>query len=187
MEHQHILRLVELAQSTGIERERACNELYGKYFPQTRAYCASLLRKNWNDSEVQDFTAEVMARVFTKLHTFSGKWYLTIWIKAVCLNHFRDKLRHLETQKHTLVDLSKARSIESGATADSRMICNDHLRILNGYIGENQPLHAQVMHLFFNEQKTYKEISSLTNGTPVSSISSILSRSRKKLFGKLER
>ena len=187
MEKEHILNLIEKATSGC---QKSYSALYAKYFPQTRAYCASLLRKNWNDVAVQDLTAEVLSKVFTKLHLYSGRWYLAVWIKAVAINTRRDALRKQQSQQsYHFIDIDDSRKvygIESGTTADSRMICSDIMLAVQKVIENSNPSHIPILKLRYLEEKSYAEISSITK-TKVASISSVLSRTKQKMKSKLFR
>ena len=177
MERQEIINLVENAKD-GCQKSYSL--LYQKYFPQTRAYCASLLRKNWNDEEVQDLTAEVMAKALCKLHLYKGQWYLTVWIKAIAVNTRRDALRKLQVQTHQLVSLNgnrKVYGIESGVNADSQMLCSDIYSIIKKVIAESNPKHIPILEGRYLKEKTYSEISR-ENKIPIPTLSSVLSRKK---------
>lgn len=189
MEHPDIVKLFELAKSTGIEREKACLELYTLYHEKMRAYASYLLKKSFNDPDVDTLTQNTFVKFFLKgLEAYQNKYYLILYLRGIMLNEFRDNLRKAKSQKHRLVDVDESRTahrIADNCQPDSRLISSDYQNQITQFIAQSNPSHRTALSLRY-EGYSYEEIQQRT-GLPAGTICSILGRSRAALKAKFNR
>ena len=157
----------------------ACSELYHLYYRQVMPICMRYARRT---EEAQDILQDSFTRVFTKLHSYTGKGPFIGWLKRVTLNTAINHY-HATSDERTNVRIDDL-APHAAATADphgeqalASLGAEELLALVRGL----PPAYRMVFNLRVMEGWNHKEIAREL-GISVGASKSNLSRARAKLM-----
>jgi len=157
----------------------ACSELYHLYYRQVMPICMRYARRT---EEAQDILQDSFTRVFTKLHSYTGKGPFIGWLKRVTLNTAINHY-HATSDERTNVRIDDL-APHAAATADphgeqalASLGAEELLALVRGL----PPAYRMVFNLRVMEGWNHEEIAREL-GISVGASKSNLSRARAKLM-----
>lgn len=141
------------------------------------------LKKFLQDSEdVADIWQEVFIKAYINIHSFEARHSFGSWLYRIAhneaLNHIRKKrpmsFTFAEIDPHIFPAIAKE---DAHSESDTNLI----KKILDGMLDTLEYKHREVLILFFYEELSYKEISSILR-IPVSAVGVRISRAKSKIL-----
>lgn len=125
-----------------------------------------------------DIAQEALLKAYLSFERFEGRSRFSTWLFRIAYNCWYDHLRKINNAGWEQLDDGGVSAYDAGPAdeADSRFRFQD----LYMAIRSLKPLEQAVILLFYMEEKSIKEIESIT-GMPSGTVRSYLSRGREKL------
>ena len=152
-------------------KEEAYRQLIEKYGNKLLRTCYLILK---DKEEAEDVVQETFIKVFNKIDTFKEQSGFYTWIYAIAINLTRDRMR----MKQDFLELKD--EWIGNDNVESLVEINIDRELLRKEIFSLNSLYREVLVLFYFEERSIKEISSLLNEKE-GTIKSKLSRGRNIL------
>lgn len=111
----------------------------------------------------EDLTQEVFLKAFNKLHTFKQFASMKTWLYRIAINHCKDYLKSWH-HRNTLLNTELIEQIkEPTPAADEKLIKQNENQRLVSAVLKLSLKYREAVYLYYYEELTTKEISSLTN------------------------
>jgi len=139
------------------------------------------LSKTDDEDEAEDITIKTFAKAFDKISTFNDDYKFKTWLISISKNIYID---HLRKQKTVTVSLSKENDAykvkDDEPTPVDKLIIEQNLAQLLGYIKQLKPHYQEIIHLRFFKELSYKEIA-MSSNEPMNNVKVKLLRAKKLL------
>jgi RNA polymerase sigma-70 factor (ECF subfamily) len=156
--------------------EDAFRELLDIYRGRIFGYVLRTIR-NYDDAE--DLTLLCFTKAFRALDTFDPSRSLSTWLFTIAHNVTIDFLRKNRTP-YEYIDEKHERTISYTPDFSRQHDQDRKLERIENAMAELAPIDREIVHLFYKEQRSYKEICELLD-VPVTTIKTRLHRARLKL------
>ncbi len=143
-----------------------------------------LLKRTQNETDAEDYTIQAFSKAFSKIETYQETYTFKTWLITIAKNIHFDELRkqkssirskiskHTNNLAHTIADETP--------TAEDKLITEQNLAKLLGYIKKLKPHYQKVIMLRYFQEMPIKLIASEIN-EPVTNVKVKLLRARKLL------
>lgn len=146
-------------------------------------YVYSILNTMLQTHEAQEAAQDSFIKVFRSINSFNGQSKFSTWLYAIC---YRTGLDYIKKRKHSMELNDQIHTLAIHSTAPET-IATQELSVLLGEMIKNlKPNDAAIVRMFYFEELTLKEISSITDLSE-SNIKIKLFRCRKALRQSIER
>lgn len=169
--------------------EAAARDLVEALYPQVIRIVRSHLPRS---ADEQDLSQDIFMKIFAKLDRFRGDQPFPHWVARLAVNTCYDKLRHQRVRpEFRFADLSEEESLFiqnslASAAPETGSPDRDGSEVVEKLLATLNPVEQMVLRLLDLEQKSVKEIVSLTGWTE-SKIKVAAMRARRKLAETLKR
>ena len=134
--------------------------------------------KNWDTAS--DLTQEVFIKVYKNLTLFEHRSSIKTWIFTIAANQAKDYLKSWHYRNLTLNELFSKKTTTIDKNPETEAIINNDNQSLLTYVQSLPVKYKEVIYLYYYEELTTVEISSLLN-TSVSTIKTRLLRGKQLL------
>jgi len=141
-----------------------------------------LYSKTNDENEAEDLTVRTFAKAFDKISSFDEKYEFKTWLISISNNLFIDHFRKRKTETISIhKESTEAHKIKDAEpTPDDKLIIEQNLAELLGYIHQLKPHYQEIINLRFFQEMSYKEMATTLN-EPMSNIKVKLLRAKKLL------
>lgn len=152
----------------------ALSQLIDKYKDNAYNLAVSIIK---DKESAKDITQDSLLKVLENIHKFRNESKFSTWLYRIVYNESMQYIRKIE--KAHIIDIGFAKNDKY--SDDIPSVENESLHVdLNKAINRLEPNELQIILLFYMEEKSIKEINTIT-GLSKSNIKVILYRARKKL------
>ncbi len=149
-------------------------ELYQRYMDLLYAVCLKYLKEAESSKDAVMGIFEELIGKLQKHEITNFKSWLYMLTKNYCLMQLRSKNRMRLSDEHDLMELSETVHLEPGTCGEENL---NQLSKCIEQLGEDQ---KQLVQLFYLQEKSYKEISAITN-REWNSVRSLIQNGRRNL------
>jgi RNA polymerase sigma-70 factor (ECF subfamily) len=143
-----------------------------------------MIKRTQNENDAEDITIEAFFKAFDKIHSFNPKYKFKTWLITIAKNTHLDKVKQQKnslTNQTSEAEENKVYWIPDDApSAEDRLIKEQNLAALLSDIKKLKPHHQEMIQLRFFQERSYQEISTITN-TPINNVKVKLLRAKKIL------
>lgn len=169
----------EIIENARLGKESAFKKLLNTYWSDVYRFQFS---KTNNEDEAEDITIKTFAKAFNKIDLYNDNYNFKTWLISISKNIFIDSIRG---QKNETLSINKENSevydiSDNEPTPEDKIIIEQNLAELLGYIKQLKPSHQEIIHLRYFKELSYKEIANVTKD-PMSSVKVNLLRAKKIL------
>lgn len=175
-EKKEIELLIEQAKKG---EQKAFNDLLNLYWKDVYNFQMS---KCHNEDEAEDITIKAFAKAFDKIESYDNNYQFNTWLFTIAGNLYID---HLRKKKTETVSINKShleihRIVDEDPSPSDKLIQEQNLAQLKGYILQLKPHYQKVINLRYFQELSYKEMAAQLD-EPVNNIKVKLLRAKKLL------
>lgn len=138
-----------------------------------------------NKELAEDLTQEIFVKCYRSLHTFGGKAKFRTWLWRIAANHCRDYLKSWYNKNVITSDYQPIYDSVPSESVEETIIQGEQDDQLAAAVMELPVDYREVIYLFYFEEMTIKEISSVIE-VKENTIKTRLKRAKELLKQKLE-
>ncbi|MGB0837035.1 MAG: RNA polymerase sigma factor [Flavobacteriaceae bacterium] len=165
-------------------KQASFNFLLEEYWSDTYRF---LVAKTNNENEAEDLCIKTFSRAFDAIDSFNEDLNFKTWLLTIARNLFIDEVRKNRTA-HLSLDKDEHvayQIFDESPSPEDRLINEQNLAALKSLIKKLKPHYAQMIHLRYFQEFSYKEIAAHT-GEPINNVKVKLLRARKLLAELIE-
>lgn len=146
-------------------------------------YSFQLIRTR-NENDAEDVTVRTFSKAFDKIDTYNESFEFKTWLIAISKNVHIDLIRKQKSRVDQRVSHEEENAVyylaDDTPTAEDKLITQQNLDKLLGYIKKLKPHYQEVINLRYFQELTYEEIATELN-EPLNNIKVKLLRAKKLL------
>lgn len=158
------------------------DEIMDKYGQEILQLAFSYVK---NKQVAEDLTQEIFVKCYKSLHTFSGKSQFRTWLWRIASNHCKDYLKSWYNNNVFTTDYQPIYDSIQCDSVEERVIQDEVDGELATAVMELPVDYREVIYLFYFEELTIKEISSITE-IKENTVKTRLKRAKELLKERLE-
>ena len=141
-----------------------------------------LYSKTNDENESEDISIRTFAKAFDKIDSYKQGYKFKTWLLTIANNLLIDQLRKQKTETISIhkQDAEVYAVKDEEPTPIDKLIIEQNLAQLLGYIKELKPHYQEIINLRFFQEMSYKEIAQQT-GEPMNNVKVKLLRAKKLL------
>ncbi|WP_394369306.1 RNA polymerase sigma factor [Aureivirga marina] len=140
--------------------------------------------KTKNEDEAEDIAIKTFSRAFDKIDLYNPKFAFKNWLLSISHNILIDHNRKKKTETISINNSQEKGEIyrisDDAPSPEDRLIIEQNLAELLGYIKQLKPHYQEMIHLRYFQELSYKEISEAI-GEPLNNVKVKLLRAKKLL------
>ncbi len=158
------------------------DEIMDKYGQEILQLAFSYVK---NKQIAEDLTQEIFVKCYKSLHTFSGKSKFRTWLWRIASNHCKDYLKSWYNKNVYVTDYQPIYDSIQWDGVEERVIQDEVDGELAAAVMDLPADYREVIYLFYFEELTIKEISSITE-IKENTVKTRLKRAKELLKERLE-